>query len=123
MRLRRLAGALVLALSAPAGAGTLATGIVFVGDDPNIACRLINVGPKPVAIQTVRVLGTDPGAGTVGPDTCSGTALAPDAACVFSGSTTTGHVGGAAEIKGKGKTLRGVCSLSGSSAQLYLEMR
>jgi hypothetical protein len=127
MPLRRaagtLAGALLLALSAPAVAGSLATGIVFVGDDPNIACRLINVGPKPVTIQTVRILGTTPGSGTLGADMCSDTTLAPDSACVFNGNTATGHVGAAAEIKGRGKTLRGVCFLTGSSTQLYLEMR
>jgi len=123
MRLRRLAGALVLALSTPAGAGTLATGIVFVGDDPNISCRLINLGPKPVTIRAARVLGNSPGAGTVGVDICSNATLPAEHSCSFAGTTDSAHIAGAADVKGSGKTLRGVCLLSGSSTQLYLEMR
>ena len=43
---------------------------------------------------------------------------------MFSGSAESGHIGGAVEVKGNGKTLRGVCVLGSDDPELvYLERR
>jgi hypothetical protein len=115
-----LAGGLVLALAAAAGAGTIGTALAFVGAPSEITCNVVNLGPKPVTIRGVRFLG-DPGVATLQGDTCSGS-LAPGGSCGFGYVADTGALGGAADVKGSGKTLRGLCFLEGNE-NLYLEMR
>jgi hypothetical protein len=126
--MRRIRGALaglgLLAGPLAAGAATLGTAVTFENGDVFMTCRLTNLGRKPVTIQQVAILGNDPGAGELGLDSCTSAPLAPDATCSFSGTTPSGHIGARAELKGSGKTLRGLCIVTGSDdSPQYLELR
>lgn len=110
--------------AAPAAAGTLGTAVTFEQGDVTISCRVVNLGRKPVAIREVVILANDPGAGIPGFETCTNAPLPPDGVCVISGATPSGHIGARIEVQGSGKTLRGVCSVSGSDdTPQPLEMR
>jgi hypothetical protein len=116
-------GALLLAAS-PAVAATLGTGVLYQVGDVSISCRAVNLGTKPIAVRQARVLGNGLGGTDLGTDTCTDTSLAPEFTCVFVGSSPSGHIGAALDVKGNGKLLRVLCSVivDGTVAQI-LEMR
>jgi len=119
-----LAGLCLLAGPLAAGAATFGTPVTFENGDVIMTCRLTNLGGKPVTIQQVTILANDPGAGELGLDSCSTNPLVPEGTCVFSGTTPSGHIGARVEVKGSGKTLRGICVVTGSDdSPQYLELR
>jgi hypothetical protein len=119
-----LAGLWLLAGPLAAGAATFGTPVTFENGPVIMSCRLANLGGKPVTIQQVAILANDPGAGELGLDTCSANPLVPEGTCVFSGTTPSGHIGARVEVKGSGKTLRGICVVTGTDGSpQYLELR
>jgi hypothetical protein len=101
-----------LLAASPAHAATLGTALLFQSGEVGISCRAINLGTRPVVIRRARILGNSPGAGVLGVDVCTGVSLGPEFSCSFAGTSPSGHIGAALEVKGSGKSLRVICSVS-----------
>ena len=119
---------LILAPAGAASAGTkvLATGSTFYSGSVIVdtICLVTNVGTKPVMIANARLQNYPSGSPPPTSDNCSGTPLAPDGSCAFSGSLGV-YGGGRIEVQGSTKSLRGHCALhdpAGNAVQV-LELR
>ena len=76
-----------------------------------ISCQITNLGTKPVTIASVQILTlTDPITPIPADDTCTSGPLPPGKTCTFAG-TVSGLGGGAAQIAGDTRKLRGFCTL------------
>jgi hypothetical protein len=73
-------------------------------------CHITNLGTKPVKLVNPRILdGTGAFAATFG--NCADAPLAPSALCYFGGTGQLGVGGGAIDVKGSTKGIRGTCRL------------
>jgi hypothetical protein len=106
----------LLALAAaPAGAGTLASGLVNaqggVSSAVRVRCFLTNVGSKPVTVTEVGIVDLTGTTLVLGGEGCTAAPLAPQNTCPFFTEEGAYAGYGSASVKGGVKNLRGRCQV------------